>query len=237
MVLDRQEEINCWVDIETDGVIEDVCILPGQGEDKVYYTVARTNGGVTKRFHERFAMERECEGGTLNKQADSFVSAMGSGSSITGLSHLEGRSVVCWADGLDKGVFTVSGGAITVPYTTGYVVGLPYTAQYQSTKLAYGLDGGISLNQRKRLSNIGFIARNLHARGLRFGGDFDHLDDLPPSERQGAVSIDSIWGAYDEQMIEMGGEWTTDSRVCLEAAAPRPCTLLSIVIGLEVNQK
>jgi hypothetical protein len=237
MVLDRQEEINCWIDIETDGVIEDVCILPGIGEDKVYYTVARTIGGATKRFHERFSMERECEGGTLNKQADSFISALGSGATITGLSHLEGRSVVCWADGVDKGVFTVLTGSIPVAYSTGYVVGLPYTARYQSTKLAYSLGEGLSLNQRKRLSNIGFIARNLHARGLRYGASFDNLYDMPPSERHDVVSVDSVWDAYDEQMIEIGGEWSTDSRVCLEAAAPRPCTLLSIVIGLEVNQK
>lgn len=235
MVIDRQEEINCWIDIETDGFVEDVCILPGEEEDKVYYTVARTVGGVTKRYHERMAMETECIGGIINKQADSFVVGTGAGSTVTGLQHLEGREVVCWADGVDKGVFTVTGGAIPCPYTAAYVVGLHYRARYKSTKLAYAVEN--SLNQRKRVSQIGFIAVNLHARGLKYGPDFDHLDDMPPSERYEEVSVDSVWTAYDEENIAMGGNWSTDSRICLEANAPRPCTLLSVMVGLQVNDK
>src|SRR5690606_15896364 len=87
---------------------------------------------------------------TQNKQADSFVTYTQSASStISGLSHLVGKSVVVWdngkcladADG-DIATFTVSSsGTITVTHegkayeaTTG-VVGLGYTASWKSAKL------------------------------------------------------------------------------------------------------
>ena len=235
MTIDRQEEVNCWIDIETDGTIEDVWILPGVEEDKVYYTVARTVGGSTVRYHEKFAMESECQGGTINKQADSFKSGTGSGSSITALSHLEGESVVVWADGLDKGTFTVASGAVAVPYSSGYVVGLPYRARYKSVKLAYAVEN--SLNQRKRLSHIGVIAQNMHPLGLTYGQTFDQLNDMPATEKWDDVDTDAVWSRYDEEMIEFHGDWSTDSRLCLEANAPRPCTLLSIMIAMDVQQR
>lgn len=242
MILDRQEEINCWVDNETpeaSGFVEDVCVLPGSGEDQVYYTVRRVINGATVRFHEKWAKEIECVGGTLNKQADAFVSAGGSGATIGNLGHLEGETVVCWADGVDKGSYTVSGGSIPVAYIAGYVVGLPYTARYKSTKLAYGTEqSGVSaLCQKKRISQLGIIASNLHALGLRYGPDFDTLDDMPASEKYAAVDADTIWADYDEEMFSFPGEWDTDSRLCLEASAPRPATVLACVIGLETHPK
>lgn len=238
LIFDPAEEIQCWVDVETDGDVEDVVVLPGTVEDEVYYTVKRTIGG-TKRYHEKWAMESECEGGTLNKQADSFLSASGSGASITGLSHLEGEEVVCWADGEYKGTFTVSSGAIAQAYTTGYVVGLPYTATYKSTKLAYGVDERYqsALIQKKRVSQLGIIARNIHPTGLQYGPSFDFMDDLPLVEDAETIDADTIREAYDEEMFTFAGTWDTDSRLCLKAVAPKPATLLAAVIGMETSPK
>jgi hypothetical protein len=42
LVSDPAENVVCWVDIETDGEIEDVAVLPGEIEDDVYYVVKRT---------------------------------------------------------------------------------------------------------------------------------------------------------------------------------------------------
>ena len=238
-IFDPAEEINCFVVFETDGDVEDACVLPGDEEDQVYYTVKRTINSATVRYHEKWAMESECVGGTLNKQADSFLSASGSGASITGLTHLEGESVVCWADGQDKGTFTVSGGAISQAYTSGYVVGLPYTAQFKSTKLIYGMDeeSSTALLQKKRLSAIGILAKDMHYQGLQYGPDFDNLDDLPLTDGYSDTAAHTIWSTYDEESFEFPGNWDTDSRLCLQAAAPRPVTLLACVISVEAHGK
>lgn len=250
LIFDRNEDMKCWIDITTDGIIEDVIVKPAISdaiEDTVYYIVKRTINGATVRYREKFALESECVGGTLNKQADAFVSGTQSSSAtITGLSHLEGAAVIVWADGINysprvNGVqttFTVSGGQITLPSAvTSYVVGLPYKAQYKSSRLAYASQGGTALLQSKRIETLGVIMVDTHNRGLRYGRDFDNLHEMPLVEGGAAVSANQIWEEYDERPFEFEQEFDTDSRLCLEAMAPMPCTLLAAVMKVATNDR
>ena len=254
LVREPANEVLAWIDIETDGLVEDVIVLPGAVEDKVYYLVNRTINGSTVRFLEKWALESETVGGTLNKQADSFIIFTNSPASatVTGLTHLVAESVVVWADGLclkdangDIATFTVSGGGeITLTNdgssyvaTTG-VVGLAYRGRFKSTKLAYASQLGTALNQRKRLSHLGLVMANTHAQGVIYGPDFDTLDALPLIDNEGAeVNVDSIHAAYDKDMFEWPGGWGTDERMCLEMNAPRPATIMGVVVGIIETDK
>lgn len=255
MVYDRQEEVTCWIDIEAPGgLIEDAVVLPGTGEDQVYYTIKRTIDGGTVRYHEKWAPEDECRGFPSAKLSDAHAVYNGAAvTAITGLDHLEGEEVVCWgwntgtpftnadgdAIGRDMGVFTVTGGQITglADAVTDAVTGLAYAAQYKSTKLAYAVDAGTALTMKKRVAQLGLIARWLHASGLRYGPDFDSLDDLPMVERAATVDPDDMRSSYDEEQFPFDGRWDVDSRVCIEAASPRPATVLALVIGMESHPK
>lgn len=241
LVTDELEEVRCWIEIETDGLIEDVCILPtGGAEDAVYYTVARTVGGSTVRYHERWALESECVGGSLNKQADSFISYTGGATNtINGLDHLEGETVVIWADGTSRGTATVTSGAVTVPGSPCFnaVIGLAYTASYKSSKLAYAAAGGAALTQTKKVHALGLIMADTHATGVQYGQDFDTLDDLPTVEDFAAVDADTVHTAYDERMFPFGGSWDTDARLCLRANAPKPVTILAAVLDIETAER
>lgn len=248
-VYDKAEEVMAWLNLETDGDVEDVVVLPGANastEDKVYYVVNRTINSATVRYLEKWAKDTECRGGTTNKQADAFVTFANAPASttISGLTHLVGESVVVWQDGtcpedsstLLPKTFTVSaGGAITVDTaaTTG-IVGLPYTGQWKSAKL--GLQPSIAqtvLTKEKRLSALGLLLAWTHAKGLRYGPDFDHLNDLPGIEDGTAVSANTVHTTYDESPFIFPGTWTTDNRLCLDAHAPRPCTVLAAVVDLK----
>lgn len=228
LVFDKAEEINCWVTFETDGEVEDVLVLPGTVEDQVYYTVKRGSS----RFHEKWALESDCIGGTLNKQADAFVTGTGS---ITGLGHLEGETVTIWADGEYRGEAVVSSGAVAGSYTS-WIAGLPYTAEFKSTKMAYAVESGTSLVMKKRIAKLGIIARNIHPQGLKYGPDFDNLDDLPAVEDYDEIDGDVVREAYDEEMFTFPGDWSTDSRLCLKATAPLPVTLLAAIVSMEAHQ-
>jgi len=46
-----------------------------------------------------------------------------------------------------------------------------------------------------------------------------------------------VWESYDQDAVEFPGEYDTDSRICLEANAPRPCTVLAAVLGMQTNDK
>ena len=243
LVFDRSENVLCWSLFETDGVVEDVAVLPGavgDSEDVVYYHVRRTINGATKRYLEQWALESECEGSTLNKQADSFILYSGAATTtITGLDHLEAESVVVWGNGASLGSYTVSGGQITglTSSVTSAVIGVGYTAQWKSTKLAYAAGLGTALTQRKKVQHLGVIMRNTHASGLQYGPDFTNLDDLPGTEDEADVSSTSVHSTYDEEPFEFPGSWDTDARLCLQATAPKPCNLLAAVISVETHDK
>lgn len=251
MLFHKAEEVKCWVELETDGEIEDSFRLPGTGEDAVYYCVKRTIGGSPVRYLEKWAKETECIGGTLNKQADSFAiftntPAAASVPAAT-CSHLVGETVVVWADGKcladangDIATFTVAanGGIAALTHygaaytaTTG-VVGLPYTAQFKSAKLAFAAVLGTALGQRQRISNVALLLANTHYQGIEFGPDFTTMDTLPLVVDGAVVAQDTVHSTFDQDALTFPGDISTDTRLCLQAKAPRCVTVLAAVVGI-----
>lgn len=248
LLFDPVEDIKAWVNVETDGEVEDVFVMPGDSEDVVYYCVNRTINGSTVRYLEKWATENECIGGNpYNAQADSFAMFINNPASATvsGLSHLEGESVVCWADGKclrdssgDIATFTVSSGSITLTnagsaYTgTQGIVGLPYTAQFKSAKLPGAVNLGTTLGQRQRISQISLMLQNTHNQGIKFGRDFTNMDNLPKKIGGATVDADDVHSFLEESAVTFPGQNTTGTRLCLEANAPRPVTVLAAILDL-----
>lgn len=258
LVFDKLENVICWCELETDGSVEDVLVLPGDegdAEDQVYYFVKRTINGNTVRYREKFSLESECIGSTVCKIADSFVTFTNSPASatVTGLSHLVGEEVVVWADGksMDDAdgeveTFTVNGsGEVTLTHqgaaysaSTG-VAGLAYTSQWQSGKLVQLQSVlGASLSQQRIIKQLGLILANVHAKGLKYGRTFATADlmDLPSIESGTTVDPDSVRTAYDQPPVVFPGGWSTDERLCLQGQAPRPVTVLAAVCEAEMNE-
>lgn len=249
-IFDKVENVTCWVEVETDGVVEDIVVLPrdpnGGPEDRVYYSVARTIGGVTKRYLERWAEETEAMGAADTRLADSFVTTTTPGLVMTGLSHLEGKDVIVWQDGVcpvdadnEPKTYAVTGGAITLD--TAIVAfacaGLPYTALYQSAKGAVRDAQQMMLNQRQKVDMMGVVLADAHPLSLKYGQDFDNMDNLPMIEEGAPVDLDAVWLAYDYDAFSVSGTWTTDARVCLKAGPGRPCTVLGLSIGEQGNAR
>jgi hypothetical protein len=239
LLFEPTEEVVCWYNVHTEGFVEQVCVLPGDKEDKVYYYVKRTINGEMVRYVERYAMVDDCVGGDLNHQLDAYtVVNQVSSTFVVGLSHLEGETVAVWANGKDLGTYTVAFGAITASEAvTTAIVGLPYTAHFKSAKLAYGAQLGTSLTQKKRIDHLGLILHNTHARGLEFGQTFERMDPLPLVYQGATVDPDLVYDEFDEPMIVLPGAWNTDARLCLRATAPRPVTILGAVVGMATSEK
>lgn len=251
---DPDQDLRCAITVTTDGIIEEVFVMPGQPEERVYYVVKRTINGSAVRYLEKWALETEIVGGTTNKQADSFktfTNGTATNSIPAGTcSHLVGKSVIVWADGLclsdssgNIATFTVQAdGSVTglthngTAYnaTTG-VVGLPYTAPFKSGKL-FQVARGSALTMLKSIRHLGLILYNTHAQGIKYGTDFSHLDNLPQLEKGKVVDLDSIWSELDTGGIKINDTGDTDLRLCLQAQAPRPCTVTAAVIGIETEE-
>jgi hypothetical protein len=243
MIRDRLEDVSCWIEYETDGVVEDAVVLPGTVEDQVYYVVARNINSSTVRFLERWALESEGKGTATTVLTDASVTKTQSASAtVTGLTHLIGETVKAW-DVTDSKELAVTGvvngsGQITVSETTvNIIVGLPYTATFKSSKLALGLGLGVSLTQRQRLDHVGLVMLNTHAQGLQYGQEASYMDELPLIEDGTTVTSGSVWGSYSEDSVHLNGTWSTDTRLILTAASPKCCTILAAVVSGGGNEK
>ena len=231
---DRAENIAAWSKYTSSGTIEDIVILPGAAgatEDAVYYIVNRTINSSTVRYLEKWSLESENQGGTTSRQSDSHIIADCVAGTITGLSTLEGETVTIWGNGKDLGTGTVSSNQLTGVSESGsnFCVGIAYTAQWKSAKLG-------PLVQMKNIRRLGVILFNTHYQGLQYGSSFTDLDNLPLVSGN-TIADDTVHSTFDEESFEFDGSWDADSRLCLQAASPRPCTILAAIVGIKTNEK
>lgn len=248
---DIEDEVDAWWKFISDGaggIIEDVVVFPGEIEDRVYYCIKRTVNGGTVRYWETPARRDQCTGFPEARCADAHVVYSGLVSTtLTGLGHLEGQSVVVWVwnNSDDEGTdfqnadtttktFTVTGGQITIPTLyQNAVVGLYYEAFYQSSKLAYAAQQGTALAQKKQPLQVGLLLLNTHAKGIKYGQNFTKMDPLPIMDK--GVARTGMIDIADQEMARIPGTWGTDQRLCLKAAAPRPCMVAAAVIRPATN--
>ena len=151
----------------------------------------------------------------------------------TELLHLRDETVTVWADGayVEDVTVTAAGGITLTTAASDVVAGLGYQARFKSAKL--GELSGITLLERKKVNRLGFIAKWLHHLGLKYGPDFTNMRELPQIENGKDVATDTVWEDYHEDDFAFGGDWDTDSRICLEANAPKPATLLAAIAEME----
>ncbi|MGH6714571.1 MAG: hypothetical protein ACREDC_00105 [Bradyrhizobium sp.] len=223
----------------------DCIVLPGQGgatsaEDLVYYATKRVVNGATSYRLERMAREDECIGQPISKNLDAHLFGTNAPFSTSiSLPHLVGEIVSVWADGADHGTFTVGAdGAVTLPKpVSNWCAGLPYSWQFQSTKLAYAAKLGTALNQKKKIANLGLVAANMGAGAIQYASSLSGpWYDMPSTYKGGPVAAGAVLPAWDDETFNFPGVWDTDSRLCLQGQSPKPAILLAAVIDMETRE-
>lgn len=240
MVFDQAENVKGWATFETDGFVEDLVILPAEEEEEVYYVINRSTDKETRRYYEKMAMKSETYGGVETKLADSFIEYSGvSTTTIAGIDHLIGETVCVWGNEKCLGNYTVDlSGEIEISEAVTYaVVGLPYEAVYKTSKMMFGQAGGTSINQTKRISQIGLLLYKTHQKGIQYSTDGVNYDDLPTIVNGVKTDENKIWDFYDQRMFPIDDSWTVDSRVYLKAQSPKPCTVLALAVQMKTNDK
>ena len=236
LVHEPNEDVSALVPFTfQDARVERVACLPGVEEDKVYIYIAR--GAF--RCIEKFAMRSEAKGGILNKVMDSHVLFYSPtpATSVPMPAHLEGQAVVVGATSRSAPrrhrSLPVSSPCRS-PCRT--LVGLPYTASLQTSKLAFAAKGGTSLSAAKRVGRISLVMSDVAWKGVKIGRDFSHMQSLPATYRGrplGPIEVVSEWDAIPSSW---NGGWGADPRVCIQVASPYCCTLMGLALGEQINE-
>lgn len=225
------QQVYGWHAHDTDGVFESVTVVPEANEDVLYAVVRRTIGGSQVRYIERLSTR------IFTEQEDAFFVDSGltySGSpatTISGLSHLNGKEVDILADGAVHPRRTVSGGAITLDYAASKVhIGLPITADLRTLPLA--VEGAQAAGQGT-VKNVSKVHLRVSQSSIvKAGPSFDRLREYP------ARAITDPYGAPPalrdgELSLSVDPSWNSDAAICVRQDLPLPLNVLSMTLEVQ----
>jgi hypothetical protein len=227
-----EQQVAAWHQHDTDGYFESVCSVAEEDEDMLYAIVRRTINGSTKRYVERLHTRN------FQAQEDAFFVDCGltydgtPATAISGLSHLEGKTVNILADGAVVEPQVVTSGAITLPEAASVVhVGLPITADLQTLPLAAQIDGAFAQGRPKNVNAVWL--RVNRSSGIKAGPAFDKLTDYKQRTTESYGSPPAL--VSDEIKISVSPSWGSSGQVCVRQSDPLPLTVASMTIEAAVG--
>jgi len=205
------------------GQIESVASIRDGSYDAHYAIVKRTINGVTKRYIERQS-DRYITDITDAFYVDSGLTYDGAATTtITGLHHLEGSSVVALADGAVLPAMTVALGAVTLPAAAEKVhVGLSYQALAQTLPPHIATRGGSSQGRRKRIAGITLGVRN--ALGVKVGPSEAEARHIIPRNVAGVAPMIDV-GDYE---MPNSPKWGREVTLFIVSDDPLPMEITHI---------
>jgi hypothetical protein len=238
MSYERDQEVVAWHRHTTDGEFESVATVYGLSgaDDEVWLVVKRTINGQTKRYIERFKADNRAKFEAQTKDdwwyLDCAKRYSGTATAtITGLSHLEGKTVSVLANGAVQPDETVASGQITLDKTyTKVLAGLPYTSTILPMKFDFDLRDGPTRGRKKRINRVEVslfksLAGEASTNGTEwlwiYPRDFDDPMDASPPPFSG-----------DAEVV-VAGDYSDDSDIYLRQRLPYPFTVRALVVKLD----
>jgi hypothetical protein len=241
MLYEREQQVTAFARHTTDGLFESVAIMPGlTAEDEIWFSVKRTINGATKRYVERIALgQRDALDTSTNASwwyldCGKYQTSVNS-KTVTGLSHLEGKSVAVWADGYDAGRYTVTSGTITLNQTaTNVLVGLLYTSTLSPMRIVADLQTGNSMGRKQSINEVNVhlynsIGGQVSADGVNFypldmRQMSDPLDVAPPTNN-----------GWTRAIVNSNIDDYAD--IVIKQSDPMPLSVVAIAAGWDVTEQ
>lgn len=238
MSYERDQNVVAWHRHTTDGEFESVATVYGLSgaDDEVWMTIKRTVNGQTKRYIERFKADNRVNFEAQSKAdwwyLDCAKRYSGTATTtITGLSHLEGKTVGVLADGAVQPLAAVTSGQITLAKAASKVlVGLPFISTAQPMKFDFQLQEGPTRGRRKRLNRAtvslykslgGETSTNGTEWLWLYPRDFDDPMDASPPVFSG------------EAEVVLAGDYSFDGDFYLRQTQPYPLNVRALVIRVD----
>ena len=230
----KEHEVWAWTRHETDGVFEWVSVQREENEDVPYFVIRRTVNGQTKRYIERMR-SREILTLTDSYFVDAGVYYTGPAvTSIRGLWHLDGRTVVALLNGNVVRGLTVTNGGVTFPYAaTVAAVGLSYEAEIETLAMDMGAVRGIGTVQGRFKSIPSATIRVERSRGMFIGPNRNLLREWKQREDEPYDTAIALYTGDFE--ITLDADWNTDGTIVIRQSDPLPMNVLAVMPDVAVG--
>lgn len=222
------QNINAWTRVDVGDKVESVCAIAEGSEDHVYIIVRRNGHAYLER------MDPLTDTSTAN-YVDSYLAAsFGSAqTTVSGLSHLNGRTVAIHGDGQYLGTSVVQGGAVTLPKPASNVaVGLPLEAQLITLPFEYTTAQNSVFRERNptrmylRVSGKGNLETGIYPRAGN-----EHLYPIFRNETEYAFQN------QESQVlsVNVAGNWDKQSQLEVVNHDTLPIEILSMLGEVQVS--
>lgn len=231
LTYDQDQRVAAWHRHTTDGSFKSAAVMSGKGRDSLFAVIERNVGGKKRKYVEM--LEKDFTGKSGEKADEAFFVDSGltySGEptkNISGLSHLEGKTVSILADGAVHPMRKVSPeGTITLDYPASLVhAGLQYDSALETMPVEAMMSDGISQSRKKRISEIAVRLEN--TIGLLAGTNREKLIRIPFRDSQTPMGSAPRLFTGDKKIAVKGG-YDTDASAAVVQDQPLPMTVVAI---------
>jgi hypothetical protein len=153
-------------------------------------------------------------------------------STLRGLYHLEGETVVGLVDGQEVTGLTVTDGAVTLPFQASRaVIGFPYTSTLVTQRIEAGASIGTAQAKVKRIHKL---ALRLYASlGGKIGPSATNLDNIIYRTQTDFMNEVPPLLTGDTDVIPFPSGYETDGRIWVVSSQPLPMTVIALYPELE----
>jgi len=151
---------------------------------------------------------------------------------VGGLWHLEGETVVGIANGYATGNLTVTNGSVTLPNASSRVaIGLSYTSEIKTLKIDNNNPLDTIQGRDKKITRL--TLRLLDTMGLWHGPDTDHM-------REAKFGLPALYGQElsmitGDKHVTISPSWNKNGQIVIQQRDPLPMTLLGVVPDILVG--
>jgi hypothetical protein len=224
-------KVSAWHHHDTDGTFESVCVVTEGSESALYTIVNRVVNGKQVRYVERMH-SRQVEVLTDSFFVDAGVLLTGNTlTTVTGLDHIEGKTVSILADGAVQPQQVVTNGAVTLQQAASTVaVGLPITADLQTLPFSFQVEA----YGQGALKNVNRVWLRVHnSSGISAGPTLDEL--IPYKQRTNepyGTPPSLITGVIE---LDLSPGWDDDGSVFIRQSDPLPLIVASMTIEASIG--
>ncbi len=234
----QDQEVMSWARHTTDGKFKSVAVAmntSGSSTYEVYFIVERTVNGQAVRYIESMKVTEPDV--NLPLYLDSYLTYSGKAvDTLSGLSHLKGKSVGVIADGSYLETMTVSSdGKIQLEEeASNIVIGLPYTSTFETLDIAIPRQDGTSYSRLKKLDEV--IIQFKESKSGRVGINTTSTSDMEQIVMPIPVGIGVPSALYTGfYRAEPMGGYDNEAHIGIVQDEPFPMTVLAIVAGVTMG--